>query len=127
MGSSAADPVTPSNQDKWDTSGPNAGGPGSDPTGGPGEHPNGSSADDHLGGPGDSGSGEYPQHPTGNGVGHDPDGPGGEGRGVDYRGEKQIKVLACPSTCLLIVGLYHYLSPYLPFRSVVDCVVLANE
>ena len=96
MGSSSADPVTPSNQDKWDTSGQNAGGPGSDAVGGSGEHPNGSSADDHLGGPGESGSTEYPQHPTGNGVGLDQDGPsGGEERG-GYRGEKQIKVLACP-------------------------------
>ena len=96
MGSSATDPVTPSNQDKWDGSGPNTGGPGSDPIGGPGEHPNGSSAEDHLGGSGDPGSAEY-SHPTGNGVGHDQDGPsGGEGRGANYRGEKQIKVLACP-------------------------------
>ena len=93
MGSSSADPVTPSNQDKWDSGGQNAGGPGSDPIG---EHPNGSSADDHLGGPGESGSTEYSQHPTGNGVGHDQDGLSvGEGRG-GYRGEKQIKVLACP-------------------------------
>jgi len=97
MGSSAADPVTPSHQDKWETSGQNVGGPGSDPIGGPGEHPNGSSADDHLGGPGESGSAEYPQHPSGNGIGSDHDGPsGGEGRGGSYRGEKQIKVLACP-------------------------------
>lgn len=90
MGSSSADPVTP-NQDKWDSGGQNAGGPGSDPIGGSGEHPNGS-ADDHLGGPGEAGSTEYSQHPAGNGVGHDQD---GEGRG-GYRGEKQIKVLACP-------------------------------
>ena len=97
MGSSAADPVTPSNQEKWESSGQNIGGPGSDPIGGPGEHPNGSSADDHLGGPGESGSTEYSQHPTGNGIGHDQDGPsGGEGRRGGYRGEKQIKVLACP-------------------------------
>ena len=97
MGSSAADPVTPSNQDKWDGSVPNGGGPGPDPIGGPGEHPNGSSADDHLGGPGDAGPGEYSHHPTGNGVGHDQDGTSvGEGRGAGYRGEKQIKVLACP-------------------------------
>jgi len=96
MGSSAADPVTPSNQDKWDGGGQNAGGPGSDPIGGPGEHPNGSSADDHLGGPGESGSTEYSHHPTGNGIAHDPDGLSvGEGRGGSYRGEKHIKVLAC--------------------------------
>lgn len=95
MGSSAADPVTPSNQDKWETNAQNVGGPGSDPIGGPGEHPNGSSADDHLGGLGEPGSAEYSQHPTGNGIGHDQDGPSGEGRG-GYRGEKQIKVLACP-------------------------------
>ena len=96
MGSSSADPVTPSNQEKWENSGQNSGGSGSDPIVGSGEHPNGSSADDHLGGPGDPGLAEYSQHPTGNGVGRDQDGSsGGEGRG-GYRGEKQIKVLACP-------------------------------
>jgi hypothetical protein len=95
MGSSSADPVTPSNQDKWDSSGQNAGGPGSDLLGGSGEHPNGSSAGDHLGGPGEPGSTEYSQHPIGNGVGHDQEGSVGEGRGGSYRGEKQIKVLAC--------------------------------